>query len=343
MPVCFQLSFDIPIQVQSIDGEASSRLPLPQSIDGATHSTGVSRWDDICIGESKLLGFSLPQQQQSLDVCSYRFNLAVICSAEGLVEVRSENLVSSTSINYWSLLVKSLSCTAGAMIRESFQLKSPCKTPPKPCSLENHSKGLLYYRLEGAQILQPQATLSEDLLREQFLRGLKNGTIERALINPLHSNRHESSNQADPFLSVLLAFTLIICILVIIIGCIKIFQICCGRGAADQHQARFICDRRLGEVTRRLVFRDIDNRFNELDCCICMDTYSQDDEVLQIVRCHHFSHHSCLMHWLNRSNSCPICKHSIDIYQLDRPPLQPADQDPLQLNLGVEMMDVDQV
>jgi Ring finger domain len=344
VPVCFQLSFDIPIQVQSIDNkqDSATRLPVLHSIDRVIHSTGISSWDDISIGATKLLGFVLPLNK-SLEVCTFDLSLAVYCTADGLVEVRTENLLQSATINYWSLLVRSLSCTPGAMIRESIQQKNLCRSPPKLFSLENHSKGMLYYRVEGTDTIKPQVVLEPHLLLSHFARGLKNSTNERALINPLRSKTPEGSGQADSFLLIMLIIVVVICILFVIFCSIKIFHHCCGQEAADRDQARYICNQKLNQETRRLRFRDIDNRFNEADCCICMDSYSDEDEVLQIIRCHHFSHHSCLMHWLNRNNSCPICKEMVNIYQMGRPPQQPAEQDPLQNNLGVEMIDVDEV
>lgn len=304
------------------------------------HWTGIGGWDDVGVGGSKHFGAALPRNN-SLDLCTYQFSLAVYCTAAGLAEIRTDNLVSSAGINYWSLLVKSLSCEPGALLRESFQLKSLCSSPPKACSLENHSKGLLYYRMEGAQPVLPPATLSSEALQSHFVRGLKNASIERAFINPVRTPEPDTSGKADPFLSVLLSFTMIICIIVLIVGCMKFCHACCGRAPGELPGDRSVCSLKLEREAPALLFKNlVNNNYEHTECCICMSEFEDEDEVRQIHQCRHLMHHSCLVRWLDRTNSCPLCKVSLDIYRPGRP--QPlADADPLPNNLGIEMIDVD--
>lgn len=48
------------------------------------------------------------------------------------------------------------------------------------------------------------------------------------------------------------------------------------------------------------------------ECSICMDDYKHDDKITELV-CNHIYHHDCIIMWLNRNNSCPICKRNMDI------------------------------
>lgn len=36
--------------------------------------------------------------------------------------------------------------------------------------------------------------------------------------------------------------------------------------------------------------------------------------------CEHFFHKDCIVPWLNRSNTCPLCRHKLPKEELEKPP-----------------------
>jgi hypothetical protein len=46
-------------------------------------------------------------------------------------------------------------------------------------------------------------------------------------------------------------------------------------------------------------------------CCICLEEFESDDEVVQSRTCHHIHHQDCLNTWIQRQNSCPCCRRPL--------------------------------
>lgn len=46
-------------------------------------------------------------------------------------------------------------------------------------------------------------------------------------------------------------------------------------------------------------------------CSICCDNYENDDECI-ITKCNHIYHKKCIDVWLNKNNTCPICRQIIN-------------------------------
>merc|ERR1712048_40999 len=47
-------------------------------------------------------------------------------------------------------------------------------------------------------------------------------------------------------------------------------------------------------------------------CSICLESLKKGD-VLGVLPCTHAAfHRECVLHWLQRSTSCPLCRHSVD-------------------------------
>ena len=44
------------------------------------------------------------------------------------------------------------------------------------------------------------------------------------------------------------------------------------------------------------------------DCCICIDAMGVDAVVSSLDACQHMFHTSCIKEWLNKANTCPLCK-----------------------------------
>ena len=50
------------------------------------------------------------------------------------------------------------------------------------------------------------------------------------------------------------------------------------------------------------------NKYNE--CCICLDSIN-DNQNMIITKCKHYYHKKCLHLWLEKSNSCCICRNKL--------------------------------
>lgn len=49
------------------------------------------------------------------------------------------------------------------------------------------------------------------------------------------------------------------------------------------------------------------------NCCICMAEYETGDEMINLVKCSHEFHATCIGSWLNISNQCPMCRSVVYI------------------------------
>lgn len=48
------------------------------------------------------------------------------------------------------------------------------------------------------------------------------------------------------------------------------------------------------------------------DCCVCYEELNGGREKLSTIRCGHVYHTSCILTWVQRSNSCPLCRREIE-------------------------------
>merc|ERR1712232_390021 len=46
-------------------------------------------------------------------------------------------------------------------------------------------------------------------------------------------------------------------------------------------------------------------------CCVCREDFQEKDEQ-RTLPCFHRFHRHCVDQWLERSGTCPICKHRVD-------------------------------
>ncbi|KAL0483494.1 E3 ubiquitin-protein ligase [Acrasis kona] len=46
------------------------------------------------------------------------------------------------------------------------------------------------------------------------------------------------------------------------------------------------------------------------ECPVCQDDFKQ-DEQLNKIECNHLFHKKCLREWLERHNTCPMCRHEL--------------------------------
>uniref|UniRef100_A0A915Q3X6 RING-type domain-containing protein n=1 Tax=Setaria digitata TaxID=48799 RepID=A0A915Q3X6_9BILA len=46
-------------------------------------------------------------------------------------------------------------------------------------------------------------------------------------------------------------------------------------------------------------------------CTTCMETFKKDESVA-ILECQHIFHRDCILPWLRRHNTCPICRQTVD-------------------------------
>ena len=48
----------------------------------------------------------------------------------------------------------------------------------------------------------------------------------------------------------------------------------------------------------------------ETTCAICMNDFDENENV-RLLQCGHYFHANCVDQWLERSESCPLCRQSI--------------------------------
>ncbi|KAF9450399.1 hypothetical protein P691DRAFT_632184, partial [Macrolepiota fuliginosa MF-IS2] len=47
-------------------------------------------------------------------------------------------------------------------------------------------------------------------------------------------------------------------------------------------------------------------------CPICLEDYEPDDDVLKMGNCVHWQHKACLEKWLEKANTCPVCRADVE-------------------------------
>ncbi|KAK2641070.1 hypothetical protein Ddye_022833 [Dipteronia dyeriana] len=45
-------------------------------------------------------------------------------------------------------------------------------------------------------------------------------------------------------------------------------------------------------------------------CGVCQEDMQRGDDA-RAMDCMHVFHHDCILHWLHRNNTCPLCRHVI--------------------------------
>ncbi|MEX1012080.1 MAG: RING-H2 finger protein [Waddliaceae bacterium] len=61
-------------------------------------------------------------------------------------------------------------------------------------------------------------------------------------------------------------------------------------------------------------FNEIENRYNQTSCSICLEDFTS-ESYTTVTKCHHIFHSLCLNAWENsnspKSNRCPLCSEVI--------------------------------
>lgn len=53
-------------------------------------------------------------------------------------------------------------------------------------------------------------------------------------------------------------------------------------------------------------------QINQGDCSICLDLLSKnEDYCLKIKKCSHIFHETCIVQWLSKNTTCPICRYDL--------------------------------
>ncbi|XP_059113968.1 E3 ubiquitin-protein ligase RNF181 isoform X3 [Peromyscus eremicus] len=48
----------------------------------------------------------------------------------------------------------------------------------------------------------------------------------------------------------------------------------------------------------------------ELKCPVCLLEFEEEETVIEMP-CHHLFHSDCILPWLSKTNSCPLCRHEL--------------------------------
>ena len=54
----------------------------------------------------------------------------------------------------------------------------------------------------------------------------------------------------------------------------------------------------------------------EAVCSICFEDIKE-TELIQLLDCTHFFHHNCLSAWVKIKDECPVCRHKIEIINIE--------------------------
>ncbi|NP_001318096.1 E3 ubiquitin-protein ligase RNF181 isoform X2 [Mus musculus] len=48
----------------------------------------------------------------------------------------------------------------------------------------------------------------------------------------------------------------------------------------------------------------------DLKCPVCLLEFEAEETVIEMP-CHHLFHSNCILPWLSKTNSCPLCRHEL--------------------------------
>uniref|UniRef100_A0A1L8DSI5 Putative e3 ubiquitin-protein ligase n=1 Tax=Nyssomyia neivai TaxID=330878 RepID=A0A1L8DSI5_9DIPT len=63
------------------------------------------------------------------------------------------------------------------------------------------------------------------------------------------------------------------------------------------------------EVVRNLPERK--PKAEDENCSICLKPNGEHPDIFKVLPCSHEFHQSCILPWLNKTNSCPLCRHEL--------------------------------
>ena len=69
-------------------------------------------------------------------------------------------------------------------------------------------------------------------------------------------------------------------------------------------------EKSIDELKKELINDDNHENYSKNECSICKDNYKK-GEVITIMPCEHVFHDDCLIPWLKRHNSCPVCRYEL--------------------------------
>ncbi len=85
----------------------------------------------------------------------------------------------------------------------------------------------------------------------------------------------------------------------------------CENNNFGNNIAKYTILNTIEELTDVRIFSELitdnSNRIDTTSCCICIENFTQLDEV-RILRCGHFFHTDCIIQWLRKNNACPYCR-----------------------------------
>ncbi|KAF9666780.1 hypothetical protein SADUNF_Sadunf16G0264200 [Salix dunnii] len=135
------------------------------------------------------------------------------------------------------------------------------------------------------------------------------------------------SGNNEPPPSLLFIITVLVAVVLIVICCL-LLELCSRRLEYWHHILRNQDHHRLhnvesGQVTGRhktatlsmleLQYVQIDESSADFSsgCVICLDDFQKGEDCCVLSSCKHVFHSGCLKQWLDKNQSCPLCRNSV--------------------------------
>lgn len=70
-------------------------------------------------------------------------------------------------------------------------------------------------------------------------------------------------------------------------------------------------DRAIQNLKKIEILESNINDFKNLTCNICLENF-EIGNILRVLECNHEFHENCILTWLKKNNTCPVCRHELE-------------------------------
>ena len=70
-------------------------------------------------------------------------------------------------------------------------------------------------------------------------------------------------------------------------------------------------DRAIQNLKKIEILENNISNYKNLTCNICLENF-QIGNILRILECNHEFHENCILTWLKKNNTCPVCRHELE-------------------------------